>query len=79
MFLEASVSHFVRGGRGGGGGGLPPDRPPRIETLPWKDTQDRDPTGGHWSGRYESYWNAYLLKNVYVMQKWQENWNTASK
>ena len=50
MFSEASVSHCVYGlGSLPAGGGLPPN-PPVLTS-----------SGGHCSGRYAFYWNAFLL------------------
>ena len=44
--------------------------PPRLD----KDPLDRDPPGlksrdGHWSGRYASYWNAYLFFFIVTMKE----------
>ena len=36
------------------------DPPPPKQTPPWADNPL--PRDGHWSGRYASYWNAFLLK-----------------
>ena len=58
MFSEASAcSHGGGGGRGGGVGETPfsGDRllPPVLAS-----------SGGHYSGRYASYWNAFLLSHI---------------
>ena len=54
--------------RRGGGGGVRADLPLEADLLP----PEADPpqvltsSGGHFSGRYTSYWNAFLLKNILV-------------
>ena len=51
MFSEASVSHSVHGEGLHPEGGLPP-----VLTS----------SGGHCSGRYASYWNAFLFPKRFV-------------
>ena len=59
MFSEASVSHSVHWL---GGGGQTPQQTPSQQT-PWRLTPVPVVTssGGHCSGRYVSYWNAFLF------------------
>ena len=65
MFSEASVSHFVHGGgvclQGkesvSGRGGLPPGLRGSAQAPPPVLTS----SGGHCSGQYVSYWNAFFL------------------
>ena len=71
MFSEASVSHSVHGGGGGGGG---EGRASASRGWGWADRTGSETegggcptppvvtsTGGHCSGRYASYWNAFLF------------------
>ena len=67
MFLHPSVSHSVHGGRSTPRGQTQPPR----QTLPgrhppWADTPRSDtpappPRDGHCSGRFASYFNAFLF------------------
>ena len=58
MFSGASVSHSVHRG-------LPP---PHLDTPRWTDTappSELTSNGGHCSGRYASYWNAFLFDSLF--------------
>ena len=61
MFLHLSVILFTDGGgvsQHAMGGVHPPGR------RPWVDT----PRDGHWSGRYTSYWNAFLFDMLSLVE-----------
>ena len=70
MFLHLSVSHSVRGGWCAPPRQTPPPPGRHSQAEPRRQTPprhtyplDRHPLrDGHWSGRYASYWNAFLLK-----------------
>ena len=71
MFSQASVILFTGGGRRctpPGRQQTPPWTPSRTH-LPWTPTLPRPPPPpppeGHCTGRYASYWNAYVIKNVH--------------
>ena len=64
MFSQASIILFT-----GGVWQTPPraDTPLPRQTPPWEDTPS--PADGYCSGRYASYWNAFLLTIVLVLQQ----------
>ena len=68
MSLEACVSHSVHRGEGWTETPLWTETPfsgqrhlSLTETLPWTETPSLTSTGSHCSGRYASYWNAFLF------------------
>ena len=55
MFSEHALQECLHpGGPASGGGGLPQEEG-------WVDTPIMTSGGGHFSGRYASYWNASLF------------------
>ena len=63
MFLHLSVSHSVHGGVRQTPPGQTPPRQTHNRQTPWADTPWQTPLhrDGHYSGRYASYWNAFLF------------------
>ena len=80
MFLHLSASHSIHmgvcipacNGQGGGclwvgGVCLSPGQtalPRQTPFLPWQTAPSPPPRDGHCSGRYASYWNAFLFTNA---------------
>ena len=62
MFLHLSVSHCVHGGVADTPWADTPQADPHNRHTPWADIPQTDtPRDGHCSGRYASYWNAFLF------------------
>ena len=65
MFSEASVSHSVH--KGVCLWGLPPGMSAFSGRSAYGDLHAvLTSSGGHCSGRYASYWNAFLFYDIYV-------------
>ena len=52
----------------------PPGQTPPNRHTPWADTPRQTPTplpDGNWSGRYASYWNAFLCNSLIVLHSFE--------